>query len=141
MSRLFPNWLKHLCPPHRAQTWRCHLVTFHQEQAYKKNFFCVNLKSHCGSSAPFSLGHADSCHLYSFNANHGCLVQSCNSNADLSTKGMVKSIVCILGWYVFISTARYSAISFLLKNICGMILIITKQKTTVYISVQLRWLC
>ncbi len=43
--------------------------------------------------------------------------------------------------HIFISTARHSAISFLLQNICGVILIITKQKTTVYISVQLRQLC
>lgn len=43
MSRLFPNWLKHLCPPRRAQTWRCHLVTFHQEQAYKELDFCLLL--------------------------------------------------------------------------------------------------
>lgn len=41
MSRLFPNWLKHLCPLRRAQTWRCHLVIFHQEQAYKKLDFCL----------------------------------------------------------------------------------------------------
>lgn len=46
MSRLFPNWLKHLCPARKAQTWRCHLVTFHQEQAFKELDFCLLLFLH-----------------------------------------------------------------------------------------------
>ncbi len=56
-------------------------------------------------------------------------------------KGWLNPLFGYLFGYVFISTARHSAISFLLQNICGVILIITKQKTAVYISVQLRRLC
>lgn len=103
MSSLFPNWLKHLCPARRAQTWRCHLVAFHQEQAFKELDFCLLLffaqiwKVIVVHLFPSVWVMQTAVIFTSFNANHGCLVQSCNIKCRSSYNGIVKFVVYTLG--------------------------------------------